>query len=261
MSAVQASPTADRHTCKDDRDDLIARDPVPPNPPAGTGPVRIAGTFAGGASTCEKTAGRAAGFLMRQGQVALCLFGWLLYSCAAQEVLVPKSGAVPAGVDFSGTWRLRRNESDGQGRINEAIRRTDGVDDRVILRPPVQNERDGSQAPPRRQRGGLVHLFLENGDNLKITQTPEGMFLSFDRAVVVEYRFGENRQVRVGPVLAERVSGWEGREYVAETLDENRMKLTERFSLLDSHTLRRTIILRGKNNEQRTLLQTFDRIG
>jgi hypothetical protein len=195
------------------------------------------------------------------GKFVLCLFVCLLCACAAREVLVPKSGVAPAGVDLSGTWRLRRDESDGQRRIDEAIRRTDGVNDRIILRPPSpRNERYGS-AGPRRNPGGLVHVFLENGDTLKITQTEDGMFLSFDRAVVVEYRFGEDRQVRVGPVVAARVSGWEGREYVAETLDEDRMKLTERFALLNKHTLQRTIVFRSKNNEQETLVQTFDLVG
>jgi hypothetical protein len=195
------------------------------------------------------------------GKFVLFLFACVLCACAAREILVPKSGVAPAGVDLSGTWRLRRDESDGQRRIDEAIRRTDGVNDSIILRPPdSRNDRYGSAGPPRNP-GGLVHVFLENGDTLKITQTADGMFLSFDRAVVVEYRFGENRQVRVGPVVAARVSGWEGREYVAETLDEDRMKLTERFALLNKHTLQRTIVFRSKNNEEETLVQTFDLVG
>ncbi|HEX5764955.1 MAG TPA: hypothetical protein VFY27_05255 [Woeseiaceae bacterium] len=201
------------------------------------------------------------GILMPFGKFAFYLFACLLCACAAPEVLVPKSGAAPASVDFSGTWRLRRDESDGQRRINEAIRRTDGVNDRIILRPPDPRDERSSSARSRRNPGGLVHVFLENGNTLKITQTADGMFLSFDRAVVVEYRFGENRQVQVGPVVAARVSGWEGREYVAETLDEDRMKLTERFALLNRHTLQRTIIFRGKNNEEETLVQTFDLVG
>ena len=195
------------------------------------------------------------------GRFVFLLIACLLYACAAREVLTPKSGVAPAGVDLSGTWRLRRDESDGQRRINEAIRRTDGVNDKTILRP-LETRNEGSRsARPRRNPGGLVHVFLENGSTLKVTQTAGGMFLSFDRAVVVEYRFGENRQVQVGPVVAARVSGWEGQEYVAETLDENRMKLTERFSLLNKHTLQRTIVFRSKNNEEETLVQTFDLVG
>lgn len=199
---------------------------------------------------------------MRYGNVALCLFACLLAACASREILIPKIGAAPAGVDLSGTWRLRHDAGAEQRRINEAIRRTDGVDDRIIVRPPDrQDERNPVQSRPRRNAGGLVHVFLEHGTTLKITQTADGLFLSFDRAVVVEYRFGENREVSVGPVIADRVSGWEGREYVAETLDQNSMKLTERLAMINNHTLQRTIVFRGKNNEEETVVQTFDRIG
>jgi hypothetical protein len=65
----------------------------------------------------------------------------------------------------------------------------------------------------------------------------------------------------VGPVIADRVSGWEGKEYVSETLDEEGMKLTERFALLNHHTLQRTITLRSKAQEEVTIVQTFDRVG
>jgi hypothetical protein len=39
------------------------------------------------------------------------------------------------------------------------------------------------------------------------------------------------------------------------------MKLTERLALINHHTLQRTIVFRSKNNEEETLVQTFDRIG
>jgi hypothetical protein len=197
---------------------------------------------------------------MLYGRTALYLFVCLLSACAAREVLVPKSGMAPPGVDLSGTWRLRKDAGAEQQRINEAIRRTDGVDDRVILRPPDQGERNRGTRSGRNP-GGLVHVFLETGRTLKITQTGAGLFLSFDRAVVVEYRFGENREVSVGPVIADRVSGWEGREYVAETLDQDSMKLTERFVLVNHHTLQRTIVFRSKKSEEEIIVQTFDRVG
>jgi hypothetical protein len=198
---------------------------------------------------------------MRYRTAVLCVFALVFCACAAREVLIPKSGVAPPGMDLSGTWRLRRDTSDGQRRINEAIRRTDGVDDRVILRPPEPTERGRDSTRSRRNPGGLVHVFLETGSTLKVTQTADGLFLSFDRAVVVEYRFGENREVQVGPVIADRVSGWEGREYVAETLDQDNMKLTERFVLVNHHTLQRTIVFRSKSHEEETIVQTFDRVG
>ena len=203
---------------------------------------------------------------MRLGPNAHCLFACLLAclvlaGCASREVLVPKSGAVPAGVDLSGTWRIRDDTRGSQRRIDEAIRRTDGVSDEDIFLPPDLPTDRNRVSRSRRNTGGLVHVFLENGTTLKITQTGGALFLSFDRAVVVEFRFGENREVQVGPVIADRVSGWEGQAYVAETLGPNSMKLTERFALVNQHTLQRTIVFRSKSEDEETIVQTFDRIG
>lgn len=184
----------------------------------------------------------------------------LLAGCGAQEVLIPKSGEPPAAVDFSGYWELRTDADAERRRLNDAIRRTDGIDGGVILQP-ADVRRDGFLLE-RRDHGGLVHVFLEHGRRLKITQTGSAIFISFDRAVVEEFRFGENREVSVGPVIADRVSGWEGDTYVVETLDENGMKLTERFELADGgETLRRTIVLRSSNDESVTVVQEFDRAG
>ena len=195
---------------------------------------------------------------MRVRWILTVLLLVVLAGCASREVLVPIAAEPPPGVDFSGQWRLRDEVRQQQRRINAAIRETDGVDEREVI-PPMPSP-DGQLQRPRRNRGGLVHVFLEYGDRLKITQTDAGMFLSFDRAVVEEFRFGENREVRIGPVVADRVSGWEGNEYVVETLDQNNMKLTERYALEQGGTvLRRTITLRGRNMEERTILQLFDR--
>jgi hypothetical protein len=195
---------------------------------------------------------------MRAAQFFGGVFLTLLAACASREVLLQKDPEAPAGVNFSGQWKLRDDAAEQRRRINRAIRETDGADeDRPIV--PQTQPREGDR--PRRNRGGLVHVFLEYGDRLKITQTADGLFLSFDRAVVEEFRFGENREVRVGPVIANRVSGWEGDDYVVETLDQKGMKLTERLSLeRDGSVLRRTIILRGKDMHQQTIFQHFDRL-
>jgi len=194
---------------------------------------------------------------MRLGRLFCTLLLIALAACASREVLVPKSAEPPAGTNFSGQWELRNDAAEQQRRINSAIRQTDGVDDDAVI-PPTPSR---PEERPRRNRGGLVHVFLEHGNRLKITQTEGGLFLSFDRAVVEEFRFGENREVVVGPVIADRVSGWEGDEYVVETLDQNNMKLTERFALEQGgKVLRRTITLRGKDMQQRTIVQLFDRI-
>ena len=106
----------------------------------------------------------------------------------------------------------------------------------------------------------IVGIFLETGDALKITQTPHALFISFDRAIVEEFRFGENRPINVGQADAIRVSGWEGGDYVVETLGEKRMKLTDRYSLsADGQLLTRHITLRSRQMEEVTIVQKFDR--
>ena len=152
----------------------------------------------------------------------------VLAGCAGKEVLLPKSAAVPDGIDFSGDWILRGRES--------------------TLRPA------------RKDDAAVVRVFLETGRALRITQTADGIFISFDRAVVEEYRFGEQREVNVGPVVADRVSGWEGTRYVVETLDDDGAKLVEFYALADGgQTLRRDILI--VRDERRTLeiSQLFDR--
>lgn len=167
---------------------------------------------------------------------------------------------MPAGVDLSGNWIIRSTDPEAQRRLREAIRKTDGIPDDELFRLPTQQSSQSRSSHNRRVRGGLVYVFLETGSALKITQTPYGLFIAFDRAVVEEFRFGENRIVNVGEVEAQRVTGWEGSQLVVETLDRNSMKLTERFQLShDGMVLERTINLRSKGGEQETIVQTFDR--
>ena len=107
-----------------------------------------------------------------------------------------------------------------------------------------------------------MYVFLETGSSLKVTQTQHALFISFDRSVVEEFRFGENRIISVGAVEAQRVTGWEGNQLVVETLDKNGMKLTERFRLVDGgNTLQRRITFRSKNHEEESIVQEFDRTG
>ncbi len=192
----------------------------------------------------------------------LFLMLFVLYGCASPEVLMPKGATAPAGVDFSGQWKLRPESALDQRRINEAIDRTDGVDNRTVMREMLKQQRNGRNGMRRSggTSGGLVHLFLETGDSLKITQTPYTLFISFDRAVVEEYSFGENRPINIGGADAYRVSGWEGNAYVIETLGEKGMKLTDRYSLAnDNERLIRRITLRSKKMEEVTIVQEFDR--
>ena len=186
----------------------------------------------------------------------------VLYGCAAPEVLMPKGASAPAGVDFSGRWKIRPESTHDQRRINAAINRTDGVDNRTVMREMIRQQRNAQNGMRRSggTSGGLVHLFLETGDLLKITQTPYTLFISFDRAVVEEYSFGENKPINIGGANAYRVSGWEGNTYIIETLGEKGMKLTDRYSLAeDNERLIRRITLRSKDMEEVTIVQELDR--
>jgi len=150
----------------------------------------------------------------------------------------------------------------GQPGIREAIDLTDGMDNKKLMREMANRSRN-SRSGVRRSgetEGGLVHVFLETGASLKITQTLHGLFISFDRAVVEEYLFGENRPINIGQAEAHRVSGWEGGDYVVQTLGEKGMKLTDRYSVADDNQLLiRRITLRSKDMQEITIVQEFDR--
>lgn len=113
---------------------------------------------------------------------------------------------------------------------------------------------------PKRAPGADVTMFLESGESLKISQTPDGLFISFDRAIVEEYTFGENRIVSVGPIEAQRVSGWKEQVFVVETLDEQGVLLTESWHIeADGALLVREISVTRGDNEQFSTRQRFDR--
>ncbi len=151
----------------------------------------------------------------------------LLAACGSAGVLLSKPAAVPAGVDLSGNWLLNGNSGTTQ----------------------------------RAARELLVYVFLETGKSIKITQTAGGLFVSFDRSVVEEYRFGENREISVGAITATRASGWEGEVYVVETLDEDGAKLVDTYRLLDNgKRLQRTIVIWQRDQKKLALEQDFDRI-
>lgn len=192
-----------------------------------------------------------------QFTLALCL---TLVACAEQEILDPRDGTVPVGMDLSGNWLMREIPPQERRRLTEAINKTDGVADDKVFRQRSsgsRNRRGGRYSV----EGGLVYVFLETGTALKITQTPHGLFISFDRSVVEEFRFGENRIINIGEVEAQRVTGWEGDELVVETLGRKGMKLTERFQLTDDgKTLQRKITFRSRKLEEESIVQKFDRV-
>lgn len=179
----------------------------------------------------------------------------LLAACAARPVLLPKGAVVPVGVDLSGLWQLRV-EPGGAGRSSEPP-------EQLIRIPPSSPRR--SQGGVTGARSGLsrraaVGVFLESGESLKITQTASGLFISFDRAVVEEYRFGENRLISVGPIEAQRVSGWDGSRFVNETLDDDGAILVDSWEVAaDGSELLRTITVTQRQERIFSSEQRFDR--
>ena len=150
-----------------------------------------------------------------------------LAACAGAVELAPKPAAVPSGVDLSGQWLLR----------------------------------DTAGSTQRQAREALVYAFVETGRSVKVTQTDAGLFVSFDRSVVEEYRFGENRRISVGEVTAERVSGWEGPAYVVETLDREGDRLVDTYRLAaGGQELLRKIVIWSRDDKILSLEQVFDRI-
>ena len=183
----------------------------------------------------------------------------LLTACASPEVLVPKNPMVPTGVDLAGRWKLIPESLADQPRINDAIDRTDGVDNKTIIRE-MMRQRHQEIHRGAGTKGGLVGVFLKTGESLKISQTSNALYISFDRSVVEEYHFGENRPVSIGQADAHRVSGWDGDAYIVETLGEKGMKLTDRYSVApDKQRLVRQITLRSKKKEEVTIVQEFER--
>lgn len=162
-----------------------------------------------------------------RAMLAATLLCALLCACSSSEVLLSKSAAVPTGLDLSGNWVMSGSTGSSQ----------------------------------RKARELAVHVFLEIGSALKVTQTDSGLFFSFDRSVVEEYRFGENREVSVGAITATRVSGWEGDAYVIETLDEDGAKLIDTYRMLqEGSVLQRNIVIWDRNKKQLALEQIFDRV-
>ena len=186
---------------------------------------------------------------------AATLVAVLVTSCTSIEPLPPRNGVNANAIDLSGNWALRQESGGPTGPA--------GAEEETILIPRRTNAQ--AQRAPRsprdsRRDGTAIHLFLESGEYLKITQTLHGIFISFDRAVVEEFTFGENRIVSVGPIEAQRVSGWDADDFVAETMDESGTVLTERWSLAeDGSVLLREISVVKKEAVTFSIMQVFDR--
>ena len=178
------------------------------------------------------------------GLIALALIA--VTACAARPELVARSAVVPEGVDLSGRWTLRGTAE-----------RPDVADPGIVIPSRTGPRRP---APKRRAEGGAVRVFLEMGQRLKVTQTPHSLFVSFDRAIVEEFTFGEKRIVTVGPIEAQRVSGWEEGRFVVETMDDDGALLAESWYLDDGGaTLVREVRITFGEREEFAVRQLFDR--
>lgn len=178
---------------------------------------------------------------------------WLLLvlsGCASQKpVLLPKSAVPPPGVNFSGQWLLRAGDGPDAG-----TGRVPGMEPRL-----TEVKRPGRRSRPSRNSSS-VHVFLETGKSLKVTQTEHGFFVSLDRSIVEEFVFGENRMISVGPIEARRVSGWEGNQYIVETLDEQGAILRDVWHLDDSgNVLLRDVTILERDKVKLSMQQQFDR--
>ena len=198
----------------------------------------------------------------------LGLGAFFIAGCAGtpEPQLTPASRTPPPDVDLTGYWQLRDARTDplrdfsqqgfiGPGSTERVVRLTREIRRNSQQRPPSGGKRD-------RRSAALAQVFLETGENIKITQTVDGLFISYDRSVVEEYIFGEHRVATVGPVAAERASGWENASYVVETLDEDGVLLRERWFLdEDGSLLRRNVEFLEKEEVVYSTTQVFDRVG
>ena len=189
----------------------------------------------------------------------IVVFFLVLSACGTGESLVRKSGTAPSASELTGRWTLVESFEATQRELDRAIGATNGVDEARELRRLSSAQSKGKRTP-KPKVGGLIHVFLENGKTLKISQSETDLYISFNRSVVEEYHFGEARMIRVGEAAAQRVSGWEDGQFVVETLGKKGMKLTERYFLIDEGThLRRHIVLRSKEGEEFSIVQNFSR--
>ena len=152
---------------------------------------------------------------------------------------------IPAGVKLAGRWQLQ------QGATGSSAAQQDEM---VAARRDRSRGRTGTEGPS-------VYVFLRTGSALKITQTPDGLFVSFDRSVVEEYRFREHRFVNVGPIEADRASGWVDGRYLIQTLDSEGALLEETYALdAGGDVLMRTVTIDYGGKEILSFRRAYDRV-
>jgi hypothetical protein len=195
---------------------------------------------------------------MSRSAGTLALLSLALAACITQPrpQLTPVGDVIPAGVSLAGRWQLRAEGDDAERRIRAAEHKSGGGLEGVVA--PARRDRSRSRAAAE---GPSVYVFLRAGSKLKVTQTSDGLFISFDRSVVEEYRFREHRLVNVGPIEADRASGWQDGRYVIQTLDSEGALLTETYALdAGGAVLIRTVTIIHDDEELLSFRQAFDRL-
>ena len=153
----------------------------------------------------------------------LILFSNLI-GCNSKNISLDASSSLaPPNVNLSGLWQLKEGQ----------------VSSHLFLKNSSSKEFNTYEFKDlsRKQNSlanSLIRLFFETGELLKITQTEFSLFISYDRSIVEEYSFGENRLILVGPIQARRVSGWKSNSFVVETLDESGTLLSEKWHIQNS---------------------------
>ena len=96
---------------------------------------------------------------------------------------------------------------------------------------------------------------------LRVSQESTALFVKFDLARVEEYRFGEKRELNIGPIAVLRVSGWENDRYYIKSVTDQNVLVEERYYLSDKGLrLHRDVQIEGKNVTPTTVRQVFDRV-
>lgn len=176
----------------------------------------------------------------------------LLAACGGLPTLEQRGSEPPDGVDLSGRWRLSAASEASLKQLADAELAEAGGPRRLV------DEID--KPPARASRDALVYMFLKKGRALRITQNPYALFVSFDRAIVEEYRFGEHQPISVGEVRAMRASGWEQGSYIIETVDQTGNRLLDRYRLSeDGEVLIRSIRIARRDRVRLDVEQRFRR--
>ena len=175
------------------------------------------------------------------GKLAFLMFALSACAGSGPPKLTPIGDVIPAGVSLEGRWQLQSGSENAERRIRTAEYRSSG------------GRRGAAEGPS-------VFVFLRTGSRLKVSQTAYALFVSFDRSVVEEYRFREHRLVNVGPIEADRASGWVDGRYVIQTLDSDGALLEESYELQagGDELVRRVSVTYG-NEGVLSLEQTYDR--